>query len=220
MRVTACLTSLLLSAVSVGCPDTGASYDDFSERYDKINPGTSVSTGVSQCETPVADAMMEIDGAWLFTLSVKLSAEKAFVLTSTFVTEEQPDGSLLVDLSLQPLSAADQTTPACGATHEYTDLVVNADGSFAWTLAPDDAPLSLCGEANPISGSEISTGLTISGTICGGAAAGFVCGPVTGTVATPIPNYDLTGSTYTMQKGMGGTFPPPVINCEKAPAMY
>ena len=165
---------------------------------------------------------MEVTGEWLFTLSVKLSPAQAFVLTANVTAEMQDDGSMLLDMSLQPLSATDQTTPVCGATIEFTDLPVNADGSFAWVLAPNETPLSLCGEANPISGAEILTGLQISGTVCGGATAGFICGPVTGIVQTPIPNFDLAGekSNFTMQKKADGTFPPPAINCNKDPAMY
>jgi hypothetical protein len=221
MRIATCLTSLVLAGSTLalaGCPDTEGAYEDFAERYEKINPGTTVSTGPSQCETPIADDV-EVTGTWLFTLSVKLSAKKAFTLSANVNAELQDDGTMLVDMSLQPLSTADQMTPVCGATIEFTDLLVNADGSFAWVLAPNETPLSLCGEANPISGSEISTGLAISGTICGGVAAGFICGGVTGIVEAPIPDYDLTGSTFTMQK-YEGTIPAPLINCEKAPAEY
>jgi hypothetical protein len=222
MRVAACLMTLCLPAVSLlaaGCPDTGGSYDDFAARYDKINPGTTVASGPSQCEVPLGSDM-EATGNWLFTLSVKINAEKAFVLTAAVNAEMQGDGSMLLDMVLQPLSATDQTTPVCGATIDFTDLPVNADGSFAWVLATDDMPLSLCGEANPISMSEILTGLQIAGTMCGPADAPFACGSVTGIVEAPLPDYDLTGSTFTMQKESGGMFPPPVINCERAPVDY
>jgi hypothetical protein len=221
MRVATCLMTLCLPVVSLltaGCPDTGGSYDDFAARYDKINPGT-VASGPSQCEIPLGSDM-EASGNWLFTLSVKLNPEKAFVLSAAVTAEMQDDGSMLLDMSLQPLSQADQMTPVCGATIEFTDLPVNPDGSFAWVLAPNEAPLSLCGEANPISMSEILTGLQIAGTICGPADAPFACGSVTGIVEAPLPDFDLTGSTFTMQKEAGGTFPPPVINCERAPVDY
>ncbi|NUO54756.1 MAG: hypothetical protein HOV80_38435 [Polyangiaceae bacterium] len=223
MRVAACLMTLCIPAVSLlaaGCPDTGASYDDFAARYDKINPGTTVASGPSQCETPLGSDM-EATGNWLFTLSVKLNPKKAFVLSAAVTAEMQDDGSMLVDMSLQPLSATDQTTPVCGATIEFTDLPVAPDGSFAWVLAPNETPLSLCGEANPISMSEILTGLQIAGTICGPADAPFACGTVTGIVEAPLPDFDLTGSSFTMQKALtDGSFPPPVLNCERAPADF
>ncbi len=221
MRMATCLSSLFVlgsSALLAACPDTGGEFDAFGERYNKINPGTSVSTGPSQCETPVMDDA-EVTGAWLFTLSARLDKKKAFVLTADIVAEMQDDGTMLVDMTLQPLSATDQTTPASCPTISFTDLVVNADGSFNWQLAADDPGLTLCGAANPISMSDIITGLAISGTICGGAQEGFICGGVTGIVKTPIPNFDLTGSTFTIQK-VAGTAPTPVINCEKEPAEY
>jgi hypothetical protein len=223
MRMATCLSCLFVLGSSVllaACPKTGEEFDAFGDRYCEINECTVVSssTGPSQCETPVADEA-EVTGQWLFTLSARLDKKKAFVLNANITAEFQDDGSMLIDMSLQPLSAMDQMTPAACPTIELTDLLVNADGSFNWLLAPNDMGLTLCGEANPISGGDILTGLSLSGTICGGASAGFICGGVGGIVTTPIPNFDLTGSTFTIQKIMGAA-PPPVINCEKEPAEY
>jgi len=221
MRIARPLTFMLLAGSAVllaACPDTGASFDDFAARYEEINPGTSSSSGVSACEVPIADDA-EVTGDWLFTLSARLDPKQAFVLNASITAELQMDGTMLVDMTLVPLSADDQMTPVACPAITFEDLLVNADGTFAWLLAEDTAGLTLCGAANPISGGDILTGLAISGTICGGATAGFVCGPVTGKVTTPIPNFDLTGSTYTIQK-ISGAPPAPVINCDKVPAEY
>lgn len=223
MRMATCLSCLFVLGSSVllaACPKTGEEFEAFGDRYCEINTCTTaaVTTGPSQCETPVADDA-EVTGQWLFTLSARLDPKKAFVLNANITAEFQDDGSMLIDMSLQPLSAMDQMTPAACPAIELTDLVVNPDGSFNWLLAPNDMGLTLCGEANPISGGDILTGLSLSGTICGGADAGFICGNVAGVVSTPIPNFDLTGSTFTIQKIMGAA-PTPVINCEKVPAEY
>jgi hypothetical protein len=78
--------------------------------------------------------------------------------------------------------------------------------------------VTLCGEANPISGSDITSTLVLDGTLCEGTV-GFACGDLTGTVDAPIPGFDLTGSTFTMQEYQGAK-PTPLINCEKVPAEY
>ncbi len=223
MRTVACLTTLFLAASStllLACPDPGEELDLFVERYDKLNPGSSSSTGPSVCMTPLLEG--EADGDYLFALSARLDAPKAFALKSTLVATTEMDGTMLVDLTLQPLSAMDQTTEVC-TPHVLTDLLVNADGSFTWDIsAQTGGTLSLCGEANPISGAEIVTTLTLTGTMCGGVDLGFICGVATGSVTVPFPlelTTDTKQSTFTLQKYMGA-LPAPVINCAKDPAMY
>jgi hypothetical protein len=123
-------------------------------------------------------------------------------------------GGLIVDLSLQPLSAEDQSTPV-GDPLVASDLAVAADGTFDWDLGE----VTLVGAANPITGANIVSTLQFQGSICGGDNLGFICGGVTGIVSEPLSNYDLTGSTFAMQR-YEGEKPVPVINCAKDPAEY
>jgi hypothetical protein len=221
MRFTIPLLSAVLVLPSAlllgGCPDTGGSLESFEERDNEINPDgqSSSSTGPLDC-VPMMPG--EADGDYLFTLSARLNPERAFTLRATVTTVENPEGGLSLTLSLQPLSAMDQMTPVCMSL-DFADLPVGADGTFTWALAPEGQTITLCGEANPISGGDVVTSLTIDGALCGGDKAGFLCGNVTGKVVTPLPDYDLAGSTWTMQK-IDGTPPAPVINCNRDPAVY
>ncbi|MFO0553665.1 MAG: hypothetical protein U0271_35105 [Polyangiaceae bacterium] len=205
--------ALALAALATsGCPDPEGSFNDFGARYDAINNSSDGGSGTGGAPDCAAVTAGDNDGQYLFALSAVLSPKKAFALdTSMTVTSDGADG-FLVDLNMQPLSKMDQMTPA-GDPLVFTGLAVAADGTFTW----DFGTVTLAGTANPISDLDIITTLVLTGQLCGGSD--FICGDVTGTVATPIPDYDLTGSTFTMQR-YEGTKPAPVINCAKDPAKY
>jgi hypothetical protein len=168
---------------------------------------TTTSSGGSGCPSIVGTS-----GTHLLSLSIKLSPPKAFALIASVSLAGGPSG-MSADLSLQPLSATDQMTAVC-APLSFAGLPVSGDGSFQWDLGD----VRLCGEANPISGSDIQTTLILDGSLCTGTL-GFGCGDVTGIVSEPLPDYDLTGSTFTLQK-YGGQIPPPLIDCAMTPAQY
>lgn len=200
-------------ALASGCPDPAATYEDFGARYDEIHPPTtSGGTGGNlPCTLP---AEGELDGKYMKGLSAKLSPPKAFALDMTMTTTADPGGGLVVDVVLQPLSAMDQTTPV-GDPFVLEDLLVAADGSFTWDLGT----VTLIGAANPITGADIESTLILSGEMCGGERAGFICGDVSGIVTKPLNNYDLTGSTFAMER-YDTALPAPLINCAKDPAEY
>lgn len=190
------------------CPDPQAEYDAFKERFDQVSLG-----GASACEPfPVVEGGP--DGTYLFSLSAKLSPKKAFALDATLVTTEGADG-LDASLTLQPLSAEDQSTPV-GDALTFNDLTIAADGTFHWEFGE----VTLAGAANPISGADIISTLIFDGFVCGGPNAGFICGDASGIVSQPIMGYDLTGSTFTMQRYDGSEKPEPLINCDRDPAQY
>lgn len=194
-----------------GCPDPQGEFDSFAERYDSINntdDGGGGTGGGGDCTLP---AEGEADGKYLFTLSAKLNAKKAFALDATVVTHSADEG-LTLDLTLQPLSGADRVTPV-GDPIVAEGLPVNADGSFEW----DFGDVTLIADANPISPRDVETTLQLKGQICGGAD--FLCGDVTGTVSKPLAGFDLKGSTFTMQR-YETELPTPLINCNKDPAVY
>jgi hypothetical protein len=106
-------------------------------------------------------------------------------------------------ISLQPLAAADRTTPV-GAPI-VASFPVAADGSFILDIPGGIIP----GEANPITGTQAVADLHLEGTAC---PASF-CGTVTGHLYQPI-DYDLTSSTFRAERVMGMPYPePPPIDC-------
>lgn len=199
-----------------GCPDPDQAYDDFAERFDKINNSTGTggaggAGGASACSVP---AEGEIDGQYLFSLSASLNRAKSFAFDTAVVTHASGD-SITVDLSLQPLSKDDQVTPV-GDPLVFTALPVNADGTFDW----DFGMVTLVGAANPITGADVESTLQLHGSICT-ESAGFICGKVGGNVTKPI-KLDLAagkGSEFTMEK-YEGTLPTPLQGCDKTPAAY
>jgi hypothetical protein len=169
---------------------------------------TKGTTGSSGAGCPSA---LWLSGTHLLTVSVKLNPQKAFALNANIEVTEGPS-SLNGSMALQPLSAMDQQTPVC-APLSFENLPVSADGSFVWNLGQ----VSICGEANPISGSELVTTLILEGAFC--SAPHFACGNVSGIVTAPLPDFDLTGSTFTLQK-YPSQIPAPLINCNMDPAQY
>lgn len=191
----------------------GSGADDDGDDVGSTGVGTKASSGPTTTGGGGAcPSAIGLSGAHLLTVSVKLNPQKAFVLGANINVTGGP-GSFTASMVLQPLSATDQQTAVC-APLAIENLPVSSDGSFIWNLGQ----VSLCGEANPISMSELVTTLTLDGTFCTGTPL-FGCGGVSGIVSIPLPDFDLTGSTFTLQK-YGGTLPAPLINCEMAPAQY
>ncbi len=208
------LTGAVVAVVVLGgCPDPEGQFDEFEKRQAAIGgDGGSNTGGAPACETPTIEG--EADGIYMFSLSVIIDPPKAFALDATVVTHAADP--LTVDLSLQPLSKADQMTNV-GEVIAFTDLPINAGGSFDWDLGE----VALINAGNPISAFDVRATIQLHGELCGGDALGFICGDVTGTVIEPaaLEGYDLEGSKFTMQR-YEGTKPFPVINCEKDPAVY
>jgi hypothetical protein len=205
------LSFAALALAATGCPDPQGRFDEFGERYDAINNegGAPPSEGCTADAT--APPVGEADGQYLFTLSATLNPKLAFAIDTALTTKAGAD-QLLVDLSMQPLSSEDQTTPV-GEAFTFTDLPVAADGTFTWDLGD----VTLVGVANPISGSDIVAELSLVGGLCT-ESPNFFCGEVVGVSSVPF-EFDLAGSTFTFQKHEG-TIPSPLINCAKDPAEY
>lgn len=211
------LTGALVTAVVLcGCPDPEGQFAEFEKRQAALDgDGGSNTGGAPACETPTIEG--EADGVYMFALSVVLDPPKAFALDATVVTHAADP--LTLDLSLQPLSKTDQTTEV-GEVISFTDLPINAGGSFDWDLGE----VALVNAGNPISAFDVRANIQLHGELCGGESLGFICGTVTGTVIEPaaLEGYDLgsgKGSNFTMQRYEGDK-PAPVINCEKDPAVY
>jgi hypothetical protein len=111
-------------------------------------------------------------------------------------------------MDLQPLDRFDRTTPQ-GPVIPIGPFAIDAQGKFS-TLLP---PLDVTGDANPISGSDISATVSIEGFIC--TMTESICGTAEGDVTKPVP-LPIAGSTFTIEKLAGpGMYPdPPILDCE------
>jgi hypothetical protein len=175
--------------------------------------GGSPSSGSGGATPQLCQDGRNVDGPYLFALSTILNPKIAFAfdaeLSLRFTT-----GDARADLTMQPLSAADQTTPV-GESVVFEGLLVDSDGSFEWDLGE----VTLPGASNGITGPDVETETTLilTGNLCANSP-GFFCGDATGEMSTPF-DLELDGSTFTFQK-YEETLPSPLINCAKEPAEY
>jgi hypothetical protein len=142
----------------------------------------------------------------LLALSVTLAPKKPILVAVDLDTPEV-DGSAAVTLHAQPLSAADRTTPV-GPAVDYGPFPVGPTGTWRGDLPG----LEVSGEANPVTGGDISADVALIGSLCGDGE--FFCGAVEGRVTAPIP-LDLAGSTFTMTRvdDTGAAPATPAIDC-------
>lgn len=200
----ALVTGLFIGLVAAlaGCPDPGEEFDEFVKRHADIY-GTTVGAGASgvggSCTPPAAG---EVDGEYLFSLVVQLSATKPAPLKATLTTMDGAAG-LEFTLDLQPLNAEDRVTEV-GTPFSVGPFPVSSDGSFD----SDWGTITVPGETNPISASELVAELQVAGRICPGD---FFCGIAGGMVTSPAP-IDISGSTWTMES-LATFAEPPKLNC-------
>jgi len=206
---------LACSASLLGCADPEGEFNAFTDRYAKIETTTTSgdggggSGGGNACALPEAAA---VSGDFILTLSAKLNPQKPFLFLAKVTSESMGDG-LGVSMNVRSLAAADRKT-LVGDAVDVGPYPLEADGTFVMEL-PE---LKIPGEANPITGSEVTANATLTGSIC--APGEFGCGAVTGEVVTSSGlSLKLEGSTFTFQKVTGEAYPEAVINCagDKAP---
>jgi len=190
-----------LVVVLAGCPDPDEEFTAFTDRHEDIygnSPSTSGGVGGS-CTPPAAG---EVDGEYLFALVVALSATKPAPLRATLTTMDGAAG-LEFTLDLQPLSAEDRVSEV-GSPFSVGPFPVSAEGSFD----ADWGSITVPGDTNPISASELVADLQTLGNLCPGD---FFCGIANGQVTSPAP-IDITGSAWTMES-LATFVEPPKLNC-------
>src|SRR5262249_13195902 len=117
---------------------------------------------------------------------------------------KQDDGTARLDTSMQPLHAT--TKKPVGTPLVQTGTVVMSDGTFAL-----HQPGDVLGDANPITGADISFDVTLSGVI---RSANRYCGDASGMVPKPT-TLDLTGSKFAaVRVNPGDPLPPPDVSCK------
>ncbi len=209
--VVATAATLGLAPLGLGCSDAEGEFNDFIERSAKILPadaGNDVTGDAGDC---LKVTQADVASGYYFTLSAVIVPTKPFVVDGTVTIDEAAN---TVSFSFQPLRADDKTTPV-GTPILGGPFPIQPDGSFEG----DFGDISMHGDANPISGSELATELVLKGAPGGWCGASeFVCGDVEGIASKPLKDLDLKGSTFTMQKlSAPGVYPEPVINCAGKP---
>jgi hypothetical protein len=105
-------------------------------------------------------------------------------------------------LTLQPLAAADRTTPV-GASVNGGPYALLPEGVYIATLDGMTVP----GEANPISGNDVVADVAL-------IAQEPTCGEVRGELLSPFM-FDLQGSTFTIvPASVANAHTDPLINCQ------
>jgi hypothetical protein len=187
------LTLVVGAALSVGCVDPEGAYKDFQERESKTTPATGAGC-TPTTGTCTAPPVGEMDGQWLFALSATLKPN-APILFFTEVTTKDNAGVTSMQWSCTPLDAYTRAPvpPPEGDPIVLPATDLPADGN--WTFA--ETTVAVTGKANPITHSDISANVVMTGDVCSGRD--FLCGTVTGNVTKPIP-LDLKGSSWTLER--------------------
>jgi len=194
-----------------GCPDPEGAYNDFQERYSKVDSGVAVD-----CSNPAPCTALpqpgEIDGDYFFAFAASLELSKPMVFLATITSAAGAGGTEMV-WSLQALDWSDRKTPV-GAPIVLPAITIGSDGM----IDSDLPPLDVVGEANPFSHTPITADVsTLTGRFCGGET--FFSGQFDGVVTKPI-TIQLAGSSWTLTKVTGPSdYPePPPIDCQMTEA--
>jgi hypothetical protein len=221
---------VIVSIFTAGCADPQGQFDDFTERKAAIDADASTdaaslpdsrkpdlvnqngSDAGQQCEIVTQSDMPQ---HYLFSLSTKIIKTKP-ILALTEFTISDLNGSPAISLHAQPLDATDKITPV-GNPIVGGPFPIKPDGSFVADLGSVTVP----GQANPISGSDIVSTLILNaqpGSVC--SPANLICGPVDGVVSQPIAGFSLSdGSNFTFQAISDmSNYPKPVLDCSGSTA--
>jgi hypothetical protein len=195
----------LASCVACACVDPGGQFDAFVARAGH-RPAPPAPDGGAGDAGPCTVAPGSVSGQYVLALSVTLAPKKPIVSLLTVTTPEFMGGTGIA-FDAQPLGAADRSTPV-GDAVSLGPFAVGQTGIWRGDLSD----LHVSGEANSITGGDITADVILDGSLCGDDT--FFCGTVSGNVTAPIP-LDLAGSTFTLTRvNEGEALPPtPAIDC-------
>ena len=179
--------ALVLPAVLGGCPspDPQAKFDGFLEDTKEER-----DEFLSQ-KMDVSGALADISGTHLFALAPSISPTTPLQFIATVTLDITPTGGTM-NIEFQPLSlnVGSTTEPRMFVGEILTLPVTEVDAAGAFAI--DLGEVSVVGDANPITGSDIVAMMTMEGAI---QSADLWCGTVGGAVSVPA-NIDLTNSTF------------------------
>jgi hypothetical protein len=177
-------------------------FNDFVERHDDLDPGGSGGSSGAGGSCGMPPAAGEVDGDYMFSLVAKQSPKKPAPLRATLTTTDGGAG-LEFTLDLQPLDAEDRSTEV-GTAFSVGPFPVQPDGTFE----ADWGTITVPGATNPLSPSDLSADLLISGSLC---ASDFFCGAAAGDILEPVM-LNIDGSSWTMES-LETFMEPPKLNC-------
>jgi hypothetical protein len=177
------LIALLPFLSGLGCADPSGRFRAFGDRRAALdNEGGASATGaagaggVEECVPPEPGV---VHGPALLALETTTSPDLPILFLGEVETPEL-EGKTNVKYSYMALDASDRKTKV-GDPLVVGPYPIEEDGSFTAPTAKSTLP----GSANAIApGLEITSELTLHGTICG--VASFYCGTVTGTAYFPL----------------------------------
>jgi hypothetical protein len=179
---------LLAAALSTGCPSPEAG-EKFQSFLDETEEERDDAANVKMDQ---GGSLADVNGDFLLALSAVIAVDLPLQFYATVTFTPTADGGT-VQMNLQPLSLMQGSTTVprqpVGDALTIGPVAVNAAGSFE---LPISEPVTVTGEANPITGSDIVATLNLSGSI---QSADLFCGTVTGAVTEPL-DLDLLGSTF------------------------
>ena len=137
-------------------------------------------------------AVNDISGTYLLALATTVGPDLPLQWIMSVTVTGPGGGSVFADFRLQPLSLdqGQRLVPRefVDAPLVYTDVIVNADGSFVLDMGEFDAS----GATNPITSSDLSLELALTTDI---VEPGAMCGAADGQLLAPI-EIPLTGSSF------------------------
>jgi hypothetical protein len=169
-------------ALTSACSDAGGRFQAFEDRRITLDgqagdAGVAGAAGAGADCTPPAPGVVQ--GPALLALETSTTPGKAILFFGEVQTPSL-DGGTAVEYHYRALDAADRKT-LVGDELVVGPYLIGQDGSFDAPTAKSTLP----GSANALlPGAEITSELTLHGTICG--VSRFYCGTVTGTVYEPI----------------------------------
>lgn len=215
----------MVVAVLTGCMDPGKRFDEFLDRSGGSGgaPATdgglpadgaagdamAVPDGMAPADSGPMSNVPDLTGMFYIAAAAVINPDTPLEFLARTRLTPNPDGRTAeIEVTLQPLRVADRMLSEL--TPEITrTATVNADLTFSI----DFGVIMFAGEANPITGGDITASIIMQASI---KSKDLFCGPVRGQVMAPTM-FDLEGSTFAAQRVAPGTvgtaLPPPLAAC-------
>jgi hypothetical protein len=198
-------------AVLVACgPDPEGKFDEYVDEAEELAPKMDIPPPKEDIPPPPPE--FDLNGKALLAISTTVLKDLPLQFISTVTQRQENDGSIFIDISLQPLSLTmgkvNEPRLPVGEPLEFKDIPV-VDGKYT----VDAGETMVTGMANPITGSDITATLVLAAEV---RDNDFVCGSVSGMVTSPLMT-SIDGSTFASVRITDESMLPTdvTINCNK-----